>query len=100
MTDHAVIDELCRHQREAVGTPWFGLYARVPRCPECEREAYEAWERDVRARFESALTAIANGWGWTWEQPGVYVRPDLQPSALIKCYDDGTVAVTLDGGFG
>ncbi len=92
--------EMCVHARESLGAfplrGWLFTFRRFG-CPLCEQEAHEAWVQEVRARFESALTAIGNGWGYTWDAPGVYTRPDLPANGSVKTYADGTTSVAFDG---
>ena len=91
-------DEPCVHERDATGPLARFFYNTGLPCAQCEREAHEAWEASVRDRLHSALYAIGHGWGWQWEAPGVYGRPDLPPGAVVKQYADGTYTITLDGG--
>ncbi len=92
--------ELCAHARESLSAfplrGWLFAFRRFG-CPLCEQEAHEAWVQEVRARFESALKAIGNGWGYTWDAPGVYTRPDLPANGSVKTYADGSICVAFDG---
>lgn len=43
--------------------------------PTPKPDPHTAWIEDVATRLDSALFATAQGWDWTWDQPGVYSRP-------------------------
>lgn len=46
-----------------------------------------AWIESVRARLQSAVYATDQGWSWTWDAPGVYVRPDLPEGLQVRYLD-------------
>lgn len=54
-----------------------------------ERSAWQevgrsAWIESVRERLQSAVYAVDNGYGWSWEAPGVFGVPGLPEQVQVR----------------
>lgn len=70
--------------REPLGCSWLNRERQATAWQEAGRSA---WIESVRAKLQSAVYATNQGWSWTWDVPGVYVRPDLPEGLQVRHLD-------------
>lgn len=83
--------ELCAHVRELMaGTVlrWAWVWYVRRGCPECEREAHEAWVEQVRERLLAGLEAAAEGRNFKWEPDPLTVAATELGHFTLRRADD------------
>ncbi|HEV2344422.1 MAG TPA: hypothetical protein VGS97_10050 [Actinocrinis sp.] len=70
--------------REPLVCSWLDRKRQATAWQEAGRSA---WIESVRAKLQSAVYATDQGWSWTWDAPGVYVRPDLPEGLQVRYLD-------------